>query len=86
MKKVKQILAVLGIVLLVGLYLSTLVFAIIGSSDAMNLFKASIFATVVVPVLIWAYSMVYRLLKNHYSQQDDTPKHSERPSKDSSSS
>lgn len=71
MKKVKQIFAILAIVLLVGLYLSTLIFALIGSSDAMVLFKASIFSTVVIPVLIWAYSMIFRLLKNHFSLRDD---------------
>lgn len=65
MKKIKQILAILGCILLVGLYVSTLVFALIGSEDTMNLFRASVYATVVVPVLIWAYSFIYRLLKNH---------------------
>ena len=65
MKKIKQILAILGCVLLVALYVSTLVFALIGSEDTMNLFCASVYATVVVPVLIWAYSLIYRLLKNH---------------------
>lgn len=65
MKKIKQILAILGCILLVGLYVSTLIFALIGSEDTMNLFRASVYATVVVPVLIWAYSLIYRLLKNH---------------------
>ena len=64
MKKTKQILAIIGVVLLVALYVSTLVFALIGSDLATNCLKASIYATVVVPVLIWAYTMVYRLLKN----------------------
>ncbi|MCI5494385.1 MAG: hypothetical protein MR425_09675 [Lachnospiraceae bacterium] len=71
MKKIKRILAVVGVILLVGLYLSTLVFALIGSPDAMNWFKASIVATVIVPALLWAYTMIYRLLKNHYSAKDE---------------
>lgn len=71
MKKTKQILAIIGVVLLVALYVSTLVFALIGSDLATNCLKASIYATVVVPVLIWAYTMVYRLLKNHYSLRED---------------
>lgn len=72
MKKTKQILAIIGVVLLVALYVSTLVFALIGSDLATNCLKASIYATVVVPVLIWAYTMVYRLLKNHYSLREDS--------------
>ena len=51
MKKTKQILAIIGVVLLVALYVSTLVFALIGSDFATNCLKASIYATVVVPAL-----------------------------------
>ena len=58
MKKGKQILAIIGIILLVVLYLSTLVCAITGT---MKMFKASIFATFVIPVLIWAYTFLYKL-------------------------
>lgn len=72
MKKVKRILAIIGVVLLAGLYLSTLIFAIIDSDDTMTLLKASIYSTIVVPVLIWAYGLVYRLLKNHYSLREDS--------------
>jgi hypothetical protein len=71
MKKVKQIFAIIAIVLLVGLYLSTLIFAIIGSKDTMVLFKTAIFSTIVIPVLIWAYTMIFRLLKDHFSFRDD---------------
>jgi amino acid transporter len=71
MKKVKQILAIIGVILLVSLYLTTLILAIFGNPNTMNLFFASIVATVVIPVLFWAYSMIYRLLKNHYSQRKD---------------
>ena len=78
MKKGKQILAIIGIALLIALYLSTLVFAMIGSPDTMGWFKASIYATVIVPVLIWAYALVYRLLKNHYSLRDDVREQQEK--------
>lgn len=71
MKKIKRILAIAGVILLALLYIATLIFAMIGSEDAMNWFRASIYATVVIPVLIWAYNMIYRLLKNHYSLRDD---------------
>ena len=71
MKKGKRILAILGIILLAVLYLSTLIFALIGSKDTMVYFKASIYATVVIPVLIWAYTLVYKLLKDHYSLRND---------------
>lgn len=63
MKKVKQILAIIGIILLVGLYLSTLFCALSSSDNFMNLLMASIYATVIIPILIWAYTLIYRLIK-----------------------
>lgn len=63
MKKLKRILAILLAIFLVGLYITTLVMAIIDHSETQNILKASIFATVVIPVLIWAYTLIYKLLK-----------------------
>lgn len=70
MKKVKQILAIIGIIILVGLYVSTLFCALSQSEEFMNLLMASVYATVIIPVLIWAYSFIYRLLKKHDSPND----------------
>ena len=70
-KKVKQILAIIGIVVLVGLYVSTIVCALSSSDNFMNLLLASIYATVIIPVLIWAYCFIYKLLKK---DQDDEEK------------
>lgn len=71
MKKVKQILAIIGIVFLVLLYLSTLICAIIDRTETMRLFQASIMATVIIPVLLWAYSFIYKLIKKNAKDQTD---------------
>ena len=71
MKKVKQILAIIGIVFLVLLYLSTLICAIIDHTETMRLFQASILATVIIPVLLWAYSFIYKLIKKNDKEQMD---------------
>lgn len=68
MKKGKRILAILGVIFLAGLYLLTLIFAITDNSNSMNFFAASVFATIVIPVLIWAYTFIYKLVTKH----DDT--------------
>ena len=68
MKKVKRILAFAGVILLVLLYLSTLVFALLGK-EFLNWLMAAIIATIVVPVLIWAYGFVYRLLKGESGEE-----------------
>ena len=62
MKKAKRILAIVGIIVLVGLYLTTLACAIFAKENVMNLLMASVYATVVIPVLIWAYSLIYKLM------------------------
>ena len=72
MKKLKQITALIGVIALVGLYVSTLVLALIGSEEAINLLKVAVYATIVLPVLLWAYSFIYRLLKG---KQNDSLNH-----------
>lgn len=63
MKKIKQILALIGVIILIGLYASTLFCALSSNENFMNLLMASIYATVIVPVLLWAYSFLYKLVK-----------------------
>ena len=63
MKKVKQILALIGVVVLIGLYVSTIFCAVSSSENFMNLLMASIYATVIIPVLLWAYSFIYKLTR-----------------------
>lgn len=63
MKKFRQILAILGIILLVGMYIATIVCALSASENFMNMLMASIYATIVIPVLIWAITFIYKLAK-----------------------
>lgn len=75
MKKIKQILALIGVVILIGLYVSTLVCALSSSENFMNMLMASIYATVIVPVLIWAYTFIYRLVrKDSDDEKEDSLK------------
>lgn len=67
MKKMKRFLALTGAFLLSAMYAATLVFALIGSEHALTLLKAAIACTVIVPVFLYAYILVYRVLK-----KDDT--------------
>ena len=69
MKKVKQILAIIGIVLLVSLYVITLVLALTDDPNTMTVFRASLYCPFLIPVLIWAYTFIYKLLKNNYGSK-----------------
>ena len=63
--KVRRILALVGVILLVLLYVSTLVFSLMSGELAHDLLRASIFCTVLIPVMIYGYTLIYRLLKKH---------------------
>lgn len=64
MEKIRRILAACGAVLLLTMYGSTLFFAITDHSQTMGLLKASIACTFIIPVLLYAYTLVYRNIQN----------------------
>ena len=71
MKKIKQILAILGVVLLLGLYVITLIMAVTDNTSTLSMLEASVVATILIPILMWAYSFIYRLLKKYYGSDKD---------------
>ena len=60
--KGQRIAAWIGIILLVSLYIATLVFAIFDFDGKGMLLRASLIATVTVPILIWVYIWIYGML------------------------
>ena len=52
LKKIKRILAILGAIILAGLYISTIVCALSSNENYMDMLMASVYATVIIPVLI----------------------------------
>ena len=74
MKKVKQILAILGVVLLLGLYVITLIMAVTDNTSTLSMLEASVVATILIPILMWSYSFIYRLLKKYYGSDKDEDK------------
>ena len=63
----KRILAIIGIILLVCLYIVTLVLAVIGNENTTPWFMACICATIIVPILIWVYTWLYNRLRQDVS-------------------
>ncbi len=61
----KRILALIGAILLVLLYLTTLVCALINSPASMILFKFSVSMTILIPVLIAGYRIISRAFRSH---------------------
>ena len=53
MDKIKRILAIIAIILLVGMYATTLVIALIGGPNLMTYLGISIAATLIMPILLF---------------------------------
>ena len=60
----KQIAAIIGILLLVAMYVMTFVFALTDNPGSMHMFAMSVVATIIVPVVIYAYIMIFKLAKD----------------------
>ena len=64
MKKGKRIIAGVGAILLVVMYVATLIFALIDHPKTENLFIGSLVCTGVVPVLLYSYILIYKVISN----------------------
>lgn len=56
----KRIFAIIGIVILVLLYVATLIAAIADSTAKMDFFRASVAVTILIPVLLYGYMLIYK--------------------------
>lgn len=67
MKKfpLKRILAIAGLVLIAGLYAATIICALIDSPFARSCLIASLFCTIVVPVVIYAFLMITKQISGN---------------------
>ena len=72
MKKFKRFLALLGVILLVLLYFSTLIFALMDSELATGLFKVSVAGTIIIPILLYGILLFYRLLNQDDSDENES--------------
>lgn len=62
----KRVVALIGVILLVLLYLAALIAAIVDRSASGSLFRICLYATIVIPILIWVYTWMYgKLTRKH---------------------
>jgi len=73
MKNTKRIFAVLGVIVLIGMYLITLILALIYNPHTFDLFKISVGLTILIPVLLWIYIAMYRYVKQRRQANQDDP-------------
>lgn len=66
----KQIVALVGVVLLALMYIITLVAAIVDSSASAKWFRISLFGTLAIPLIIWIYAWMYARLTGKHAVGD----------------
>lgn len=67
----KQIAALICVILLVGMYLLTFIVACLDFPGAGNWFAACLFATIGLPILLWVYLWLYKLMKDNRAAAAD---------------
>ena len=72
MKKIKRIAAWIGIIVLAVLYLITFLVGIFGLGSTRGLLMACVACTVIIPVLMYAFLLLARLLESRH-QPDAVP-------------
>ena len=68
MYKLRSITALLGIIILVGLYVLTFIFALIYDPNTMHLLGGSIAATIVIPIMLWVINTYIKISKRNRDQ------------------
>lgn len=68
----RRVLAIIGVILLLSMYIATFVFAVIDSPNSDGWLMASIYCTIVIPVLLYGYTLIYRYLKNKNNSITDS--------------
>lgn len=61
--KWKRPLAMAGVVLILAMYVIAIISAFSKSPSANNWLMAALFSTVIIPVILYSFQLVYRLLK-----------------------
>lgn len=64
MKKLKQITCILCAAVLAGIYIITLVFAITDNTQTKSWLSASLYATVAIPIFLYAFLLITRQLSD----------------------
>ena len=71
MKNIKQILAIFGIVLIVGLNILLVFAAGTASEDGMGMFGGAVVAVVMIPILLWIYLYIFKLIKKRQEDKEN---------------
>lgn len=67
----KRIFSLVLVILLLGLYITTFVIACFTDKNSGGLFMASLFATVVFPILLYGYQLILKSLSDRDKKESE---------------
>lgn len=70
MQKTKKVLAIVGIIFLVGSYITTFIASLLHSEFAHGLFIASMFCSIAVPLVLYGYLLIYKYFAGRDHDQE----------------
>ena len=62
---VKQIVAIIGLLLIVGMYVASFVFALTAKPGAEGMFMASLVATVIIPIVLYIFIVLDKIARKN---------------------
>ena len=74
MKRMRQILALVGVAALVGMYIVTLILGLTASPATQGMLMASLMCTILIPIILYAMMLVARVLENKGEKEEKTEK------------
>ena len=72
MDKLRRIFAAAGAVVLLGMYLLTFISAILATPATHALFLGSLSATIIIPIFLYAYTLIYKVVYKDKGKQENT--------------
>ena len=73
-KKGQRILALIGAILLFGMYVVVLILGLTGNENTVGMLMAAVACTIIVPVLLYAMQMMTRILNGRKDKTDNQSK------------
>ena len=70
MKKIKKILAIVCVALLLGLYITTFVMSLLGSSATLYMFNGCIICTIFIPLVAYFFICLHKYAMHRSGRKD----------------
>jgi len=79
MDKLRRLFAITGVIILLGMYIVTFISAMLATPATHALFLGSLSATIIVPIFLYAYTLIYKMV--YKKKEEDEEKEKEFPVK-----